>query len=220
LGSLHGKQGHAKPTPGRNGNGIKDQFASSLGKSNNGNISQAVIKEEENEHIEEDGDDGKLDKDIKNFLKDQKARQGPGAKEIKVPSKINTANLGQKNEEYNKLQSIPNSGGVNGGPTMKGNIGPSMKKNVNVDDVTAIQKKIFSKMAEEFDIDNVIPKNEQKNSVPKDFEPNSSMQSFDLSIKNYEIESNYNSSEGRKVGTVAGSKGFSQTPDLIGDEAQ
>ena len=43
---------------------------------------------------------------------------------------------------------------------MKGNIGPSMKKNVNVDDATANQKKIFSKMAEEFDIDNVIPKNE------------------------------------------------------------
>lgn len=104
---------------------------------------------------------------------------------------------------------------------MKGNIGPSMKKNVNVDDATANQKKIFSKMAEEFDIDNVIPKNEQKNSVPKDFEPNSSMQSFDLSIKNYEIESNYNSSEGgRKVGTVAGSKGFSQTPDLFAADEQ
>jgi len=39
-----------------------------------------------------------------------------------------------------------------------------------------------------------------------------------LSIKNYELESNYGSgSEGRrKGGTVAGSKGFSQTPDLIG----
>jgi hypothetical protein len=29
-----------------------------------------VIKEEENEHIEEASDGGKLDKDIKNFLKD------------------------------------------------------------------------------------------------------------------------------------------------------
>lgn len=58
---------------------------------------------------------------------------------------------------------------------MKGNIGPSMKKNVHVDDATNNQKKIFSKMAEEFDIDNVIPKNEQKNSIPKDFEPNNSM---------------------------------------------
>ena len=101
---------------------------------------------------------------------------------------------------------------------MKGNIGPSMKKNVHVDDASATQKKIFSKMAEDFDIDNVIPKNEQKNSIPKDFEPNNSMQSFDLSIKNYELESNFDSgSEGRrKGGTVAGSKGFSQTPDLLG----
>jgi hypothetical protein len=36
-----------------------------------------VIKEEENEHVEQDSDGGKggkLDKDIKNFLKDQKAR--------------------------------------------------------------------------------------------------------------------------------------------------
>lgn len=77
-------------------------------------------------------------------------------------------------------------------------------------------------MAEEFDIDNVIPKNEQKNSIPKDFEPNNSMQSFDLSIKNYEIESNFDSaSEGRKKGgTVAGSKGFSQTPELLGLEGE
>jgi len=58
---------------------------------------------------------------------------------------------------------------------MKGNIGPSMKKNVHVDDATATQKKTYAKMAEEFDIDKVIPKNEQKNSLPKDFEPNNSM---------------------------------------------
>ena len=36
------------------------------------------------------------------------------------------------------------------------------------------KNKILDKI-EEFDIDNVIPKNEQKNSVPKDFEPNNSM---------------------------------------------
>ena len=74
--SLHGRTNHAKPH-GRNGNGGKDQFSSSFGKSNQGNVSQAVIKEEENEHVEQesvDGKGGKLDKDIKNFLKDQKAR--------------------------------------------------------------------------------------------------------------------------------------------------
>ena len=37
------------PPPGRNVNG-KDTFSSSLGKSNNGNVNNAVIKEEENEH--------------------------------------------------------------------------------------------------------------------------------------------------------------------------
>jgi len=43
-----------------------------------------------------------------------------------------------------------------------------------------------------------------------------------LSIKNYEIESNFDSaSEGRKKGgTVAGSKGFSQTPELLGLEGE
>lgn len=49
--SLHGRSAHAKPH-GRNGNGGKDQFSSSFGKSNQGNVSQAVIKEEENEHVE------------------------------------------------------------------------------------------------------------------------------------------------------------------------
>ena len=106
-----------------------------MGKSNNGNGGGVnnIIREEEGEHIEEQSDGGKLDKDIKNFLKDQKinmARQGKNAKDIKVPANINTKNLGAKNEEYNKLRSIPNSGGLNGGPTMKGNIGPLMKKNV------------------------------------------------------------------------------------------
>lgn len=70
--SLHGRSGHAKPQ-GRNGGSAKEQFSSSYGKSNQGNISQAVIKEEENEHVEQESDDGKggkLDKDIKNFLKD------------------------------------------------------------------------------------------------------------------------------------------------------
>lgn len=58
------------------------------------------------------------------------------------------------------MQPVPNLGGINGGPTMKGNIGPSMKKNLNINDATASDKKNFSKMALEFDIDNVIPKNE------------------------------------------------------------
>ena len=46
------------------------------------------------------------------------------------------------------------------GPTMKGNIGPNIKK--TPDEMSLNQKNLFDKMAEEFDIDNVIPRNEQK----------------------------------------------------------
>lgn len=41
---------------------------------------------------------------------------------------------------------------------MKGNIGPSKKNTyIDPDDVDKRQKRIFQKLAEEFDIDNVIP---------------------------------------------------------------
>ena len=41
---------------------------------------------------------------------------------------------------------------------MKGNIGPAIKK--PDEDLSINQKELFQKMAEEFDIDNVIPKAE------------------------------------------------------------
>ncbi len=83
------------------------------------------------------------------------------------------------------------NGSNNGGPTMKGNIGPAIKKN----DTLSKDNKKIQKLAEEFDIDNVIPKDEQKNEVSQNFEPNDSMHSFELSIKNYDIDSNIASSE-------------------------
>lgn len=53
------------------------------------------------------------------------------------------------------------NGNGSGAPTMKGNIGP-VKKNafIDGDEVDQRQKYIFKKMAEEFDIDNVIPQAE------------------------------------------------------------
>lgn len=52
-----------------------------------------------------------------------------------------------------------------GAPTLMGNIGPTKNKYLNPVaqmDLDHKQKKLFSKMAEEFDIDNVIPKAQQK----------------------------------------------------------
>lgn len=43
-------------------------------------------------------------------------------------------------------------------PAMKGNIGPTQNKNMEATGYTNMQKKLFSKMAEEFDIDKVIPR--------------------------------------------------------------
>jgi hypothetical protein len=48
-----------------------------------------------------------------------------------------------------------------------------------------MQKELFQKMAEEFDIDNVIPKIDQKDKASENDEA-SSMKSFELSAKNYD----------------------------------
>ena len=57
-------------------------------------------------------------------------------------------------------------------------------------------------MAEDFDIDNIIPKDEQTKQASNKLEPNDSMKSFDLSIKNYDIESNIDSSSKRGGGIL------------------
>lgn len=71
---------------------------------------------------------------------------------------------------------------------MKGNIGPA-KKNAYVegDEVDQIKKRIFRNMAEEFDIDNVIPQAEQIAVTPDLKGINKSNQSFDLSMEEYEM---------------------------------
>ena len=200
-------------------NGGKVQLANQNGSKRNGfpgtglqsTKGPVVIKEEDNEHIEDPDEHGKLDKDIKNLVKQSKIdlqRQGKNVQDIQVPKKIVPQNA-KGGDQFNNLKAVRNNG-TNGGPTMKGNIGPTIKKTVDDD----YQKNLFSKLGEEFDIDKVIPKNEQKKQCPKDFEPNVSMQSFDLSIKNYEMESNYSSKNGNhghngNLTAAGNSKGFS-----------
>lgn len=109
-------------------------------------------------------------------------RLGHNVNDINISKKVLNIN---DQAEFN-LTTMKNQTGV--GPTMKGNIGQSIKKG---EEISLNQKNLFNKMAEEFDIDNVIPKNEQKKTIPKDFLPDQSMQSFDLSIKDYDMDSDY-----------------------------
>lgn len=87
---------------------------------------------------------------------------------------------------------------------MKGNIGPSIK-NIDTNALPNDRLKAFSKLAEEFDIDNIIPKDYQKKDQSAGLERRDSAQSFDLSIKNYEMDSNLGYSEdGRAPGRGGG----------------
>lgn len=83
---------------------------------------------------------------------------------------------------------------------MKGNIFPTLK---NGTDIGSIEKENLNKLAEELFIDNVIAKEDQKNEVSQNFEPDNSMLSFDLSIKNYEIDSHMSNSNSIKKGLSA-----------------
>lgn len=79
---------------------------------------------------------------------------------------------------------------------MKGNIGPSKKNTyIDPDEVDNHQKRIWRKLAEEFDIDNVIPVAKQRvQPSPMGKQTNNhSMQSFELDSA-YEMGSNNGSS--------------------------
>ena len=89
-------------------------------------------------------------------------------------------------------------------PAMKGNIGPTQNKvPESLLGYTNMQKKLFSKMAEEFDIDKVIPKNQQKLKASHD-DIAYSDGSFKLSIKNEDIESLAHSQEHNTVFAAKG----------------
>lgn len=62
-------------------------------------------------------------------------------------------------------------------------------------------------MAEEFDIDNVIPKEEQQNEIVDKLERDNSLGSFDLSL-NYDIESKKASSRGNIARSTMDGNGF------------
>ena len=96
--------------------------------------------------------------------------------DVHIPKQLNNGTNGQ----HKNLQTGPS----NGGPTMKGNIGPTRANVIDKNAVSKNQKDLFSRMAEEFDIDNVIP--ERKEQASHQIE--SSMHSFDLSIKNEELD--------------------------------
>lgn len=129
-------------------------------------VGNNVIEEEDQEHMEEQSD-----------AERDKAMQ------------VNGQKAGRRNKEAKQNGMLrAGNGSSNAGPTMKGNIGPQVKKN----ETTQNQN---SKLAEEYDIDNIIPKDEQKNEVSQNFEPDDSMQSFDMSIKNMEFNYDIESSD-------------------------
>jgi hypothetical protein len=85
---------------------------------------------------------------------------------VEVPRHTNGHNSNKKDYKNVKLQqnlNISNENNIAGAPRMKGNIGPSKKNTyIDPDEVDIIQKRIWRKLAEEFDIDNVIPVAQQR----------------------------------------------------------
>lgn len=96
---------------------------------------------------------------------------------------------------------------------MKGNIGPTQKNAVESSNYDNNQRKIFSKIAEEFDIDKVIPKNLQKLKISHE-DIAYSEGSFNLSIKNEDIESLAHSQEHNTVFAKGLSKGIIEIPGV------
>ena len=96
-------------------------------------------------------------------------------RDFRIPKTINTS---AKKEVMN----VSNLNGVtDGGPTMKGNIGAVKMMQNSVSN--GFHKNNFSlRLAEELDIDNVIPKDDQKDQVSVDKGDIDSMASFQLSL--------------------------------------
>lgn len=123
-----------------------------------------IVEDVHGEHRDDlsEKEQDKLDRDIQEFLMKSKIdmqRQGVNTKDFRIPKNINTS---MKKEVMN-VPSLNN--GINdGGPTMKGNIG-SVKKVARQTQQTNLQSNFSKRLAEEFDIDNVIPKSDQKDQV-------------------------------------------------------
>lgn len=114
------------------------------------------------------------------------------------------------NQNHQKTLVVNNPVIKSGAPTLMGNIGPNKNKYLNPVsqmDLDHKQKKLFSKMAEEFDIDKVIPKAHQKNEITNDMDDRQSINSFDLSI-NYDNDSKRPSSRGNLAHSTMDGNGF------------
>ena len=134
---------------------------------------QMGLIDEQEELADDNSQQEKLEQDIQEFLKNSRLHMH------------RQTHLGKPLEKSKNFGEKLESGKL---PAMKGNIGPTQSKNVEATGYTNMQKKLFSKMAEEFDIDKVIPKSLQK--VKASHEDIAySEGSFNLSIKNEDIES-------------------------------
>lgn len=119
-----------------------------------------------------------MDKDIQEFLKNSR---------IHLQRQSHLGKTLEKSEIFAKREA---AGGM---PLMKGNIGPTSKHIiVNDTNYSSQNRQLFNKMAEEFDIDKVIP-NARKTGNASFEDIGYSDGSFRLSINNDEIKS-HNSS--------------------------
>ena len=130
------------------------------------------------------------------------ARDGKNVKDLKMPRSLKKG--------LKEPSAIGNPLTKDGAPTLMGNIGPT--KNKYLDPVSQMdldhkQRRLFSKMAEEFDIDNVIPKAKQKQNIADGPEAEHSLGSFDLSL-DYEVESRKASSRGNLARSTMDGNGF------------
>lgn len=111
----------------------------------------------EHRDVDSDKDQDKLDKDINDFLLKAKVdlqRQGHNAMDFKVPRITGTAQ--KKNGSHAAMLSPTNNQAQDGAPTMKGNIQPIKKGQQTL--AAGFQSEFAKRLAEEFDIDNVIEK--------------------------------------------------------------
>lgn len=141
----------------------------------------------EHRDVDSDRDQDKLDKDINDFLLKAKVdlqRQGHNAMDFKVPRIVGASN---RKNGVPALLSPPNGQAQDGAPTMKGNIEPIKKGQQSL--AAGFQSDFARRLAEEFDIDNVIGKADQKEQA-SELGDADSMASFQLSVNKYNYEIN------------------------------
>jgi hypothetical protein len=139
-----------------------------------------VIPEEPGEHHDEPSEhEHTLEKEISEFLKSSHMQHQKYTQHGKPLIKSELFHLREK------------EGGM---PTMKGNIGPSSKFIIDQNnDYSQQQKQLFSRMADEFAIDKVIP-NRDHVSMGENEEINYSNRSWKLSLHKDDVTSSLNGS--------------------------